>query len=60
MIRAGISQSTAFPTVYSRQHALMQSRAKTEHELFLTQNNIKGQVKQQYFDILALRKKKDC
>jgi cobalt-zinc-cadmium resistance protein CzcA len=56
--RFGISQTISFPAVYNRQRSLLQTQvAKSEREWLFTQNNIKGQVKQQYFDILALKEK---
>jgi cobalt-zinc-cadmium resistance protein CzcA len=56
--RFGIAQTISFPTVYSKQRSLLQSQvSKSEQELLLTHNKIKGQIKQQYFDILALKEK---
>jgi len=56
--RFGISQTINFPTVYTRQKSLLLAQAgKSAGELLVTQVQVKGRVKELFFDILALQQK---
>jgi heavy metal efflux system protein len=56
--RFGISQTINFPAVYSKQHSVLEAQViKSQSELTAKQVDIKGRVKQLFFEILALKEK---
>jgi cobalt-zinc-cadmium resistance protein CzcA len=56
--RFGISQSISFPVIYTRQKSLLMAQAgKSMSELHYARAQIKGQVKELFYNILALHEK---
>jgi cobalt-zinc-cadmium resistance protein CzcA len=56
--RFGISQSISFPVIYTRQKSLLMAQAgKSMSELHYVRAQIKGQVKELFYNILALHEK---
>ncbi len=57
--RFSVSQTMSFPTVYNRQRSVLESLvSKSQSEFTLKQTDIKGQVKQLFFDILVFQARK--
>jgi cobalt-zinc-cadmium resistance protein CzcA len=56
--RLGITQTINFPTVYTRQKEVYIAQTeRSKGELQLTQLQVKGQLKQYYLDVVALKQK---